>query len=229
MGRTGNAAKGIPRAVIFDFDGVILESANIKSEAFVDLFADHTVHRDAILAHHIENLGVSRYRKFEWIYRELLCQPLDEEESRRLGESFSTIVLDRILACPFVPGALELLESLAPLTSLFVASGTPQEELDHIVDRRGLRRYFREVWGTPQSKVEIIESILSRFQIDSSEAVFLGDGISDYRAARQTNVPFIARQTAQVDVDWNALAALVIPDLTEAKALLGLQSSDSQT
>ena len=166
------AESTIPKAVIFDFDGVILESASIKSEAFLDLFADHPMHRDAILDHHIENLGVSRYRKFEWIYREMFCRPLDEEESRRLGESFSTIVLDRILSCPFVPGALEFLESLAPLTSLFVASGTPQDELNNIVDARGLKHYFREVWGTPKSKVEIIESILSRFGIDSSEAVF---------------------------------------------------------
>src|SRR5688500_11624263 len=75
----------VPSAVIFDFDGVILESANIKTEAFLTLFADHTEHREAIRGYHVRNVGISRFRKFEWIYSELLKTPLCEAESIRLG------------------------------------------------------------------------------------------------------------------------------------------------
>ena len=212
----------VPKAVIFDFDGVILESAEIKTEAFLELFAGYPAQHDAILRHHIENLGISRYRKFEWIYRELLDEPLDEDLSRSLGERFSVIVLEKILACSFVPGAIELLEILAPRIPLFVASGTPQEELETVVAARGIGGFFREIWGTPLSKIEIIKSIMTRYSLSAPDVVFIGDGISDYRAAKETGVSFLARETPQVDIDWRALGAPMIPDLAAAPPLLGL-------
>ena len=46
------------RAVIFDFDGVILESADIKTQAFIELFADNPDHREAILRQHHDNVGI---------------------------------------------------------------------------------------------------------------------------------------------------------------------------
>lgn len=214
VGTTPQRLGKVPKAVIFDFDGVILESAEIKTAAFLDLFAEYPEHREGIVRYHLDNLGVSRHRKFEWIYAELLGRPLDDEQSRRLGDAFSEIVMEKILACPFVPGALELLEALHRQCLLFVASGTPQEELEHIVESRGLRRFFTEVWGTPLGKVEIIRSILTRFELAEGEVLFLGDGISDYCAAQETGVPFLARETDQIAVDWRRLGAVTVLDLT---------------
>jgi phosphoglycolate phosphatase-like HAD superfamily hydrolase len=211
----------LPEAVIFDFDGVILESVDIKTEAFLLLFADYPQHREAIRRYHLENVGISRYRKFEWIYSELLGRTIDEMESRRLGEAFSQIVLKQILTCPFVTGAWELLEALYDRSLLFVASGTPQEELEQVVEARGLRTFFTEVWGTPPTKVEIISSILTRFELSPKNVVFVGDGLSDYNAAVQAGVAFVARDTVQ-GVDWEALGAVTVPDLTAARAHFGL-------
>lgn len=202
-----------PKAVIFDFDGVILESADIKTQAFLDLFADYPEHREAILRHHLDNVGVSRYRKFEWIYSELLRCPLDERQSQHLGTAFSEIALGRILTCSYVPGALECLEHMKDIARLFVASGTPQEELDLIVERRDLRRFFTGVYGTPRTKVEIISGVLSEHGLQAADAVFVGDGLSDYQAALETGVPFIARESPAGAVDWSALGVDPIPDL----------------
>ena len=202
-----------PAAVIFDFDGVILESADIKTQAFLELFADYPEHRQAILDHHLENVGVSRYRKFEWIHSELLRIPLDEDHSKHLGNAFSDIALGKILACPFVPGALECLESLRHRTRLFVASGTPQEELDLIVDRRDLRRFFTGVYGTPRTKVEIIRTLMADYGFGRDRTVFIGDGLSDYQAAMETGLRFIARASPSGGVDWTALGVTAVPDL----------------
>lgn len=208
----------LPRAVIFDFDGVILESADIKTEAFLELFAAYPEHREAILRHHLENLGVSRYRKFEWIYSELLGRPLDDEQSRRLGDAFSEIVMEKVLACPFVPGALELLEALHPQSLLFVASGTPQDELELIVERRGLVCYFTEVWGSPRKKREIVRSILARHGLDRRETLFVGDGISDYQTATEVGVHFFARETDGMAAQWRELGTPCAPDLKGARS-----------
>ena len=201
------------KSIIFDFDGVILESGNIKTEAFLEVFADFPQHQQAILHHHLENLSVSRYDKFAWIYRELLGQVYTPTEQERLGDAFSTIVLDKILACPFVPGALETLEALQGMYPMFVASGTPQEELELIVRERGLDRYFVEVWGTPLKKVEIIRDILARFNLRREEVLFVGDGVSDYQAATETGLIFLARDTPDQHHKWLELQVPRVPDL----------------
>ena len=212
---------GRPKAVIFDFDGVILESADIKTEAFLDLFADYPEHRQSILRYHLDNVGISRYRKFEWIYSQLLGIPLDDDQSKHLGRAFSDIALGKILTCSYVPGALECLQSLSERTRLFVASGTPQDELDLIVERRGLRRFFTGVFGTPRTKVEIIEALLSSFGITADQAVFIGDGLSDYQAASATGVPFIARESPSGTVEWSIFGVPVVSDLHQVLPLIG--------
>src|SRR5690606_22889470 len=42
-------------AVIFDFDGVILESVKVKTDAFKELFSDYPEHLEAIVAYHENN------------------------------------------------------------------------------------------------------------------------------------------------------------------------------
>ena len=146
MRPSGSLFDGI-KAIIFDFDGVILESGNIKTEAFLDLFAEYPQHQSAILDYHLENLGVSRFDKFEWIYQKLLGQSLHDDEKKRLGEAFSSIVIEKIMRCPFVPGALEVLKKYQGMYLKFIASGTPHEELEFIVKQREISEYFDGIWG----------------------------------------------------------------------------------
>jgi four helix bundle protein len=203
------------RAVIFDFDGVILESTHIKTDAFVELFAAYPQHQAAVLQHHLANLGISRYEKFAWIYRELLGQPFTEAERERLGCDFSHLVLDKILRCPFVPGALETLQALHGRCLTFVASGTPQEELELIVEKRGLAPYFNAVWGTPAQKPDIVRRILAGYELLPEEVLFVGDGVSDYEAAVATNLHFLARSTPELADQWQALGATTVADLRD--------------
>lgn len=208
-------ATGALRAIVFDFDGVILESAEVKTEAFVELYAAHGPEVvAAVRAHHLANLGISRFKKFEWIAEQVLRQPLSAEDSAALGRRFTELALEKVLAAPLVPGAAEALAALAPRMPLFVASGTPQEELDLIVDRRGLRASFREVWGTPAEKPAIVRDLLARYGLAPGEVLFLGDGLSDHKAAVATGVGFLARTTPPLHDDWLRLGVRYVPDLT---------------
>lgn len=201
------------KAVIFDFDGVILESASIKTQAFLELFADYPQHQAEILNYHLANTGVSRYDKFAWIYRELLKQPLTHDQSQCLGKIFSGMVMDKIMACPFVPGALETLQAVQGQCLMFIASGTPQQELETIVQRRNLSKYFAGIWGEPQKKTEIIDHVISLFNLDREKMLFVGDGISDYQAALTKGVPFIARNSPELHEKWVELEVHCITDL----------------
>jgi len=204
------------RAVVFDFDGVVLESADVKTDAFVELFASHGDEIAArVKAHHLANLGISRFKKFAWIYEHLLGRAITEDESRALGEQFTALALEKILIAPFVPGAGAALETLSRSHPLFVASGTPDDELKMIVARRGLDRFFREVHGTPREKPEILRDLMQRHGLAPEETLFIGDGASDHKAAAATAVEFLARDTPALHDHWTSLGVRRAPDLTD--------------
>ena len=208
-------------AIVFDFDGVVLDSADVKTDAFVELFASHGPDVQArVRAHHLANLGISRFKKFEWIHRELLGREISDDESALLGRGFSDLALARILEAPFVPGADAALAALAPRYPLFVASGTPQAELDHIVDARGLRPHFREVWGTPTEKPTILRDLMARFAWSPAQVLFIGDGKSDYKAAHAVGCQFLARDTPALADEWTRLGVRRAPDLTTLPELV---------
>jgi phosphoglycolate phosphatase-like HAD superfamily hydrolase len=208
-------APGRLRAIVFDFDGVILESADVKTEAFLELYAEHGAELVAkVREHHLANLGISRFKKFAWIAENLFGKPISEAESVSLGERFSALALARVLAAPMVPGAQEALEKLSDRLLLFVASGTPQGELDMIVEERGLKRYFREVWGTPSEKPAIVRDLLARYALTPDQVLFIGDGMSDHKAAVETGLHFLARSTPALREDWLKLEVRRADDLT---------------
>ena len=209
------------RAVVFDFDGVVLESADVKTDAFVELFAPHGAEIAAkVREHHLANLGISRFKKFAWIYEHLLGRAITDDESRALGERFSALALDKILVAPLVPGAEAALAALGASHPLFVASGTPADELRLIVDRRGLAPRFREVHGTPTEKPEILRDLMARHALAPREVLFVGDGASDHKAAAATGVEFLARDTPALHDHWTRLGVRRAPDLTTLPALV---------
>lgn len=207
--------------IVFDFDGVVLESADVKTDAFVELFAAHGPDVQAkVKQHHLENLGISRFVKFAWAYENLLRKPLTPEHSTALGEQFSALALDKVLSCPYVPGARDAIETLAKRYPLFIASGTPQQELELIVERRGLSPFFREIHGSPREKPAVLRDLMARLQLAPEAVLFIGDGMSDYKAATEVGVPFLARDTPALHDRWTALGVQRRPDLGELPALV---------
>src|SRR5439155_14313539 len=87
-------APPVIKAIVFDFDGVILDNADVKTEAFVELYAGHGSDIAAkVREHHLANLGISRFKKFEWIATNLLRTSITEQESQALGKKFSDLAL----------------------------------------------------------------------------------------------------------------------------------------
>lgn len=181
------------RAVFFDFDGVVLDSVNVKTEAFGDLFAHYgeTI-RKLVVEYHLAHGGVSRFEKFRYYFCELLRQPVDEAEIEMLGRQFTELTMSKILEAPYIPGARVTLEALKEKNiPAFVASGTPQDDLEQIVDARNLRGFFWETHGSPRKKIEIVRDVCSRFGFLPDECLFIGDAMTDYVVAKECGMPFL--------------------------------------
>ncbi len=184
------------KAIVFDFDGVILESAQIKTETFADVVKDYPKPQaDAFVAYHMTHMGISRHVKFRYFIEEILKQSYSQETEQELADKFSEIAFSRIMECPFVPGAKEFLERNYKTYELYVASGTPEEELRQIVEGRKLFPYFKQIYGTPMKKEEIVEEICRTYGYQKEQMVFVGDASTDRNAARNTGLRFIGRNT----------------------------------
>lgn len=181
------------KAIIFDFDGVLVESAGIKTRAFATLFAGYPSKVPTILAYHQKNAGVSRYIKFQYIYEKILGKKLSLAKQYKLGRQFSQIVLGEILRAPLTLGVAEFLERNRDRYSFFIASGTPEGELQEITAQFQLSHFFQGVYGTPRQKEEIVENILVRYSLRRKEVIFVGDAESDQIVAKRARVKFVAR------------------------------------
>ncbi len=208
-------------AIIFDFDGVIVESVDIKTKAFRELFSEYPEQAEKIVQFHLDNVGVSRFEKFKVIYRDFLKKPLSEDESKRLGERFSKLVYEEILQCPLVKGIEELLPQLVVKYPLYVVSAVPQDEVHSLLRARGLEKYFQRIYGMPPTlKADAIQKIIELHGCNPEEVLLIGDGLHDYQAAKATGIKFVGRlrdgNNPFTKVDCNVL----VHDMTEFKVLL---------
>ncbi|MBF0456649.1 MAG: HAD family hydrolase [Nitrospirae bacterium] len=203
-------------SIIFDFDGVLVESVDIKTRAFAKLFEPEGQDvMDRVVEFHLQNAGVSRFDKFRYIYEHILERPLTGERFDALCGEFAGLVVDEVSIAPFVRGAREFLDNFArSVYQCFVSTATPQGEIEQIIRRRHMDEYFKAVHGAPKKKAAIVKEILDTHGVSPGKAVYVGDAMSDYKAARSNLVPFIARERGDVDI-FNGVTCIRINDLTE--------------
>lgn len=206
-------------ALVFDFDGVLVESTDIKTMAFAALYEHHgQAIVEQVTSYHAKHAGISRFKKFKYFQENLLGLPYTEKKGNFLSNQFSKLVVNAVVDSSFVIGAKEFLEAHMNTIPMFIASGTPNDELHEIVKRRNMLKYFVSIFGSPSTKGEIIKRIVKRHSFDPSRVLMIGDALADLQGARESGAGFIGRISGEdnpfppeVDVipDLNALANYV--------------------
>lgn len=194
-------------AVVFDCDGVLIESNEVKTRAFgrtVETYGQEAGER--LVAHHLENGGVSRVHKFQWFFREVVKAPLTDETLNGLCDRFTGLCIDAVLDAPLVAGARECLDFLSDRLPLFVASGTPEQELKDILTQKGLAPCFNGIHGTPPEKRYLLEQIISENRLAPSQVLMVGDASTDLDAAQYNNTLFYGRgaRFSEDKVPWGS-------------------------
>ena len=180
--------------VVFDCDGVILESVDVKTRAFGQTVAEHGSDAMArLIKYHIVNGGVSRYKKFEWFYREVLGRKITQNELNKLGERFERLAFDGVKNAPMVAGALECIKELQNQIPMYVASGAPQEEVTAVLNARNLSHYFKGSYGSPPGKTELLRRILHQTGTEPEKTIMVGDSSTDLDAAQECGTCFFGR------------------------------------
>lgn len=183
-------------AIIFDYDGIIAESVNVKTKAFAEIFkpyGEEIVKK--VIEHHEVNGGMSRFEKFKIYFKEYLGQEIDQRKVDILTAQFSRLVLQKVIDSPFVNGSYEFISSNYLNFAFYICTGTPTSEMEIILERKDLRKYFKGVYGSPEKKDNHVRNILNANNYKKNQVVFIGDALSDRDAAKSNGITFIARYT----------------------------------
>lgn len=180
------------RAVLFDFDGVILDSAELKTEAFVAVYADEaTDRREQVAAYQRAHGGIGRREKFVYFERELFGRPGEAARVDELCRRFAARVDDALLSARFIPGAEETLAALLGKVRMHVVSGMPDPELRAVIGKRDLARFFASIAGSPTTKIDAFRAILDADGLAAGDCLAVGDSTTEFEAARALGIPFL--------------------------------------
>lgn len=184
-------------ALFFDFDGVLVDSVEVKTQAYGRLFRRFGAEVEAYAVRfHLENGGMDRYRK---ISRVLGNFHLDQGLVDDLADQFGSMVRDAVVASRALSPASDWLDQARERAlPRYIVSATPESELCEIVQRRGLSSCVTAIRGSPALKVDNINSLLRAGDHRRSHCVFIGDACADFQAAQQAGIAFIGITAALV-------------------------------
>lgn len=206
--------------IFFDFDGVLAESEQIKTDAFRVVYADQPADvLDRIIQYHKANAGISRVVKIAYFEKHFLNRPADDARVQALAQIYSDAVVEKVIAAEEVPGTTAFLNAFAARCRMFVISGTPEVELQPIVEARNMAAYFTEVRGSPALKPAIGRELAARYDLDLARTVFIGDAPTDYHAAHDLGCSFVGRVETGC-INPFPIGTTLVSDLTKLEAAL---------
>lgn len=187
------------KALIFDFDGTLVDSNPIKWKAFERCFRAFPDRLPEIMTYCRGNNHTTRTEKFWWVYKGILRLPYTEEVEKRLCRVFEESSTDPIIEAPEIPGASAFLRTHAGGHALLgVLSSTPHRILTDILSRRGWLPCFRIVRGAPVNKAEFLRATARETGLRPREGLFFGDTPEDAFAAQEAGWSFVAVRSKEL-------------------------------
>jgi phosphoglycolate phosphatase-like HAD superfamily hydrolase len=209
------------KALLFDFDGVILDSLNVKTQAFYDMYLPFGKEiAERVKQHHLDHGGISRFEKFKLYHEEWLGIPTDESKIYELANEFSHRVFQGVVNAPEVTGIRSFLDSAVSKYRMWVITGTPTEEIQEIIKAIHLEKYFVSCYGSPGKKTHWTAKILKEENLNPKEVVFIGDALADYEAAVNNHTHFVLREHADNKTLFSGKSIPVIHDFTNFDAVI---------
>jgi len=179
------------KIIIFDCDGVLLNSNPIKTQAFFEVAKVYGISKaEKLRDYHIQNSGVSRIKKFEYFLEKILNKPYNKKEIEDLLDHFAKEVKEKLFTCELDESLLALKQATSNIPWVIVSGGN-QSELREVFAHRGIDSFFdKGIFGNPASKVDII----SNEKLSAKEdypILFIGDSKYDFEVSQKFHMDFI--------------------------------------
>lgn len=172
-----------------DFDGVLVDSNEIKEKAFYALsqsrFGDQAATQ--LVNFHRENPGLSRFAKIDYLFEMNAEKPTDEARDNALAE-FSKLTRASILATNRSRLVKDYFGPERP--NARILSAAPTVELQDLCSEFDWSRAFRNrIYGSPTTKSGHLGE--KRMGGNTTREVLIGDSPSDFAVAKDFGLQFV--------------------------------------
>ena len=125
--------------IIFDFDGVILNSHKVKTRAFYFIYQEYGKNK-ALKAqkYHLKNAGISRIKKFNYLNKNLFSK--ENINLEELNEKFTRYCFEKISNLKISTSMINFLKKNYKIYDFYISTGTPQIEIIKILKKK--KKYF---------------------------------------------------------------------------------------
>ncbi len=203
----------MPSIIIFDFDGVIVDSNEVRMNGFIRLYQNRYPWAIDEYRRYLRlNSGLSRYKKIEYFYENILRIEPELMILTKDAEDYSSIVKSDVIKAPFINGFIDFIKKNINRFEYAMISSSNQLELIKICMSRDIDKYFTEILGSPIEKNKNIERFIRNKNAIKSEIVYVGDTKYDEIAALNSGISFIGfgqkSEFSQTEIVVNTYAEL---------------------
>jgi HAD superfamily hydrolase (TIGR01549 family) len=180
------------KTILWDFDGVILDSMSVRDWGFRNIFKDYAEEQvSELITYHRINGGLSRYVKIRYFYEVLLGKSITKDKVLEYAEAFS-VLMKQELTKPenLITDAVIFIKENFKNFNFHIVSGSDENELRFLCKELGIANYFISIHGSPTPKTKLVKKLLKQHNYDSGSTCLIGDSINDYEAATANNISF---------------------------------------
>ena len=189
--------------ILFDCDGVILNSNQLKTQAYYNVTFPSYGHELArsLTTYLAKNTGKPRDHFFDHFLRNIVPPDISGPGLKELVSAVTKEVYKGLMECEISPCLFELREKTADI-KWFVVSGGVEKELRDVFQNRSLFDLFDGgIYGGPMAKDEILSSLIKKNHI-KFPALFIGDSKYDYEVASRAKLDFLFVSDWSEFKDW---------------------------
>ena len=189
------------KTILWDFDGVILDSMEVRDIGFREIFKKFEQKKvEQLIDYHNLNGGLSRYVKIRYFYEEILKKEITESEVLNYANDFS-VLMKKKLVNPnnLIHDSLVFIKENYRNYKFHIVSGSDQEELRYLCKELNITNFFLSIHGSPTNKIELVRKLIETYDYSQIETCLIGDSINDFEAASINNVFFMAFNNKELD------------------------------
>lgn len=203
------------RAVIFDLDGVLIDSEPLWEQVRRELVAERGGHWTDEAQHRL--MGMSTQEWSRYLSEDLGVGLPPQEVASVVIERMATSYASHL---PLLPGAVEAVRRMAGCWPLALASSSPTTLIEAVLDSTRLQPFFQVTMSTEQvdhgkPSPDVYVAVAAELDVSPHQCVAVEDSSNGLRSASAAGMRTVAipHPCYPPDADAVALAEVVLPDL----------------
>lgn len=187
----------ISKFIVFDLDGVLVDSWSVASRSM----------SQACALIGVDSPPLDRFRELMGLPLETILNKLDLPV--QIAVEFRRLAVMRANEVCVFPGVTDLLVAISVMgIEIGVLTGKDRERSEQILGLTGLDRYVSVLItpddAPPKPNAESLHAVLNRLKAEAAEAIYVGDASIDMQTARAAGVRAVfATWGAHLELDPN--------------------------